>query len=317
MKKIIVTIVALLCISAYSCNSADVSVHSEESKAYTYLVAGLDDAAENTDVLFLLSYTPRSNAVSVLQIPRDTLAEYKGSFGKINRIVPMLLAGGASRSDAMRELKLYLEENLGVSVDGFITLDTDTFRRAVDLIGGVDIISDRDITVTDEKGTALFSIKRGDVLHLDGNMAEAFVRYRKGYSTGDLGRIDAQKLFLRALFQKVKGSLGVDEAIRLSALLIREVDTDVSPLTVIKLLRESRENIGDMTVSFATLPGEAISIDNTSFYVINRKNAAEILKTHFGATKIFDPKRVFVSEENDAARNVYYDENADYKIFEG
>ena len=55
MKKIIVTIVALLCISAYSCNSADVSVHSEESKAYTYLVAGLDDAAENTDVLLVIA----------------------------------------------------------------------------------------------------------------------------------------------------------------------------------------------------------------------------------------------------------------------
>ena len=37
----------------------------------------------------------------------------------------------------------------------------------------------------------------------NGNTAVQFLRYRSGYVTGDLGRIDAQKLFLNAFAKRI------------------------------------------------------------------------------------------------------------------
>ena len=151
MKKIIVTIVALLCISAYSCNSADVSVHSEESKAYTYLVAGLDDASGNTDVLLLLRY--REGVLSVVQIPRDTYCDTGLSQNKINQIYAASVSAGMTEQGALSRLRDTVSEVMGCRIDGYIAVTTSGLSRVIDRIGGVEVTLYESLTLDDGERT--------------------------------------------------------------------------------------------------------------------------------------------------------------------
>ena len=78
---------------------------------------------------------------------------------------------------------------------------------------------------------------------------------------------------------------------------------------------KNRKRLDDIGIRFVTVPGEAAMIDGVSFYIFNRKNAAEILKRDFYITdKGFDPERVFTREDNLTAKNIYNDEMAKYKF---
>ena len=52
---------------------------------YLYLIAGFDDAAENTDVLFTIGYEKSTNTTKIAQIPRDTYVNFGASQNKINQ----------------------------------------------------------------------------------------------------------------------------------------------------------------------------------------------------------------------------------------
>ena len=316
MKKILALALAFICIFSVACRKDDLTADGSPKTIYTYLVAGLDNAAYNTDVLFLLSYDLEENKATVLQIPRDTYCRYKGTEGKINRIFPSLISQGNNRKEAMSALNSYVEGAFGIDTDGYVCFDTDTFRKVVDLVGGIDISLDKELVIYDEHGKECFVLDKG-VTHMDGEMSERFVRFRKGYATGDLGRIDAQKLFIDAFIKSVKSNVGIDEAIRIAFTLASELVTDVGPYKALDMLVKNRDKFDDTTFRYVTLPGEATIYNGKSFYVLNRKNTAEILSNTFGSKMIsFDEDRIFTSEGVSQFDNIYHDENSGYKIYE-
>ncbi len=316
MKRFLTSILVFVCIFSISCRRSDLAADNAPKTVYTYLVAGLDDAADNTDVLFLLAYDSEENRATVLQIPRDTFCRYNGTEGKINRIFPSLIAEGKSRKEAMRSLNSYVEQTFGVNTDGYVCFDTDTFRKVVDLIGGIDISLDEELTIYDEHGEKCFEIKKG-VTHLDGEMAEQFVRFRKGYATGDLGRIDAQKLFIDAFIKSAKSNVGIDEAIKIAFTLATELSTDIGPCEIVDLMTKNRDKLDETSFRYVTLPGEATMYNGKSFYVLNRKNAAEILSNAFKrSADAFDKDKNFTSDGVVQFDNIYYDDNSSYKIYE-
>ena len=314
MKKLFFVILLLLLSFSVACRQKDDVPSVADRGICTYLVAGLDETSANTDVLFLLSYNRLEEEVTVLQIPRDTFSRYKNTEGKINRIVPTLLTEGVARNEAMRELSRYIEDNFSIDIDGYVFFDTDGFRRVVDAVGGVDIISEREISITDERGIEQFTVARGKT-HLDVKTAETFVRFRRGYVTGDLGRINAQKLFLDAFLRRVK-AIGVDSAARLAVTLASEIHTDLSICDVLQLFADNRGALENLNAKYITLPGEAIIVDGTSFYILNRKYTAEILSENFGAcSDKFDVNGNFTSNDKQSVKNIYFDEDTKYKYY--
>ena len=250
---------------------------SEKSagERYTVLVSGKDVASGLCDVIMLVSIDPSNNKINVLQIPRDTYAEYADkSYNKLNGAMSAL-----GSADAFRK---YLSGVLGVNIDATLTLDTSAFRAVVDALGGVEVELDEPLYYSDPTQKLYIDLPAGRQT-LDGKGAEMLVRYRSGYGRGDIDRLDVQKSFLASLFESFKDRINKDNAYGVASELIERVQTDI-PLTlgvalVIEALAAESED-----VCFFTLPGEAIvsKKSGASYYVMSAPSTQRLLCEYFG-----------------------------------
>lgn len=225
------------------------TVQGKERDTFRILVAGSDATSGLCDVLMLVSIDRSTGEVFVLQIPRDTYAKYtEKSYRKLN--------GAYAELGGMTGLSEFLSSALGVQIDRTLHLSPSAFRTIVDALGGVEIELPRDLDYEDPAQGLSIHLRAGKQT-LNGAEAEQFVRYRAGYAQGDLDRLDAQKIFLSALFTKLSG-LGTFEATRLAMSLRGEVDGNFDAADILSLSRELL-SISSERVFFVTAPGAAVT----------------------------------------------------------
>ncbi len=317
MKKIscIFLLVILLPAVLVSCSpkTKDASGQCKQDK-YVYLVVGFDEAAENTDVIFTMSYDAKANTAYVAQIPRDTYYKFGGGQNKINQLYATLVAEGKSPKEALRVTSEKIAELFGTKFDGFIGVTVDTFKNVVDSIGGLDIELHDDMTFyLDEE--APIELKKGKN-HIDGERAESFVRFRSGYAMGDLGRIDAQKMFLNALFWKLSDGVSLPLMFKLANVFQNKIITNVKLLDILTLYIDATNSKQEKKVCYVTVPGEpVVNGRGVSFYVLNRKSAAEIAKKYMYASEVFDYKLLCKNIDEPGFALVYDDNIIGYREY--
>ena len=276
-----------------------------------FLVLGKDEASGLYDVIMLVSYNATKNEIGVVQIPRDTYAEFtESSYKKLNGAVAAL--GGE------RELCEFLSNALSVKIDHYISLDLFSLGEIVDVLGGVEVDVPFDMDYEDPAQKLSIHLKKGKNI-LDGEAARKFVRYRSGYLEGDLGRMDAQKLFLAALVKKLKSDLSVFEIGAIVAAVSDNIKMNIPMTSVIPLAKQLMA-IPAENVRFVTLAGEGAVAKSSgaSYYVISRPSSIEILNLLLGASvteESFDRERVFLNERYGSFGDIY-NSYAEYKIFD-
>ena len=196
------------------------AVDASSEASAVLLLAGLDDAAENADALMLVSVWEARRSMAVMQIPRDTYFEADG-VDKLNGVYASRRYAGDSEDEALSALSSAVSETFGVALDGTVAFRASALVAAVDALGGVRVQLPEALVLED------FRYEKGEHL-LSGAEAEAFVRYRKGYATGDLGRVEAQKLFLSAFLRAVREQADVASLFRLLLSMRSAVITDLS-----------------------------------------------------------------------------------------
>ena len=266
---------------------------------FCLLVLGKDRVSGLTDVMMLVSFDIKDGRICVMQIPRDTYAEYgELKHSKLNSAMAVL--GGE------RALCDYLSSALGVPVDGYLSMELEGFRNVVDAVGGVEIELDSTLYYNDPEQDLQIYLKKGRQL-LDGEKAEMLVRYRSGYLRGDLDRLDMQKKFLAALFARLKDTVNSSNAYALAEAVLPHVTTDVSlPLAVALGLEALR--VDSSSLVMLTLPGEDIVSPKTgaSYYVMSREPAKRIIENFFAKEETnIDPQRLFEHPEYDGFRAIY------------
>ena len=272
---------------------------------YTYLVLGKDRASGLTDVIMLFSVDIGDSTAAVVQIPRDTYARYSESgYRKLNGALSSLGASGLCR---------FIEENMGVDIDGYFIFDLDTVVKAVDMLGGVEINIPDDLYYRDEAQGLDISLEKG-LQRLDGEAAEKFVRYRFGYLRGDLGRIDAQKLFISALVKEIKTSLTPARAIKIASALLGDIKTNVK-LSEISRLTFSLFDMNENDILLVTLAGKDLRSEQSGswYYVLSKSSAESILYEVLNAEGEFDKNGVFRNPANQGFERIYFSK-ADYDI---
>ena len=271
-----------------------------QDKITRFLVLGCDHSKRLTDSILLVAINETRAEARILQIPRDTYAEYtKGSYKKLNGAMQTLGALG---------MKHFLSQALGVKIDYFVTLKLDFFKALVDAVGGVEIEIDRDMDYSDPSQGLKIHLKAGKTL-LDGETAEQFVRYRSGYVNADLGRLDAQKKFLGA-FAKRCQAITFSQLLRVTGLALTGVQTDIDLPAAIRTVGILRRADAD-NIPMATLDGQAVKGNSGAwYYVIRRASAVRMIAYYLNWENdpsgiSFDPSMVFDREENTEFHQIY------------
>lgn len=176
------------------------------------LLLGVDRRADggdqNSDVMILAHIDLAEETVSAVSIPRDLVVTIPGvGEGKINGAYN---AGVLEHPDdpaaGVAKLRDTIEQEFGITVDGYVLVDFAGFTQAVDAIGGIEIdvpaaIVDNEYPTADY-GTITVTFSPG-IQQMDGERALQYVRTR--HADSDDARRERQFQVLMALFTKASG----------------------------------------------------------------------------------------------------------------
>ena len=218
---------------------------------YTILVSGVDDDNGGSDTNILMAVDTVNGYVYGASIPRDSKAIIGGKAHKINY---------AYNKGGTELLASTVSEQLGIPVDYTVSVDLKGFTALVDAIGGVDFEVPINMDYDDPIQGLSIHFKKG-MQHLSGADALRVVRFRHnndgtGYGSEDLGRMQTQQKFLKAVAKKMFSFENLMSNPRKYAEIFGQyVDTDLS-VTDLAWFGMQVLGMGVDKIDFSTLPNE-------------------------------------------------------------
>lgn len=224
-----------------------------------------------TDTIMLCKINSKTGKVDLLSIPRDSRVKVREEFTKVNHAHAY---GGI-------ELTLKtLRDFLGLDIDYYAEVNFDAVKNIVDGMGGVNYNVPNGVKI-DEDNT---HIKPG-MNKMNGEDVLWYLRTRKIYENADLGRVNAQQQFLKAMVNEmVKKS----ESISMTSLVeayFKDVKTNL-PMATILDITSKISNFSSDKFSTYTVPGTPMMIDGVSYYIPDYEKTWEIVDKVFSKYKL-------------------------------
>ena len=160
-----------------------------------------------TDVILLVNFQPKHNAVTLLSIPRTTVTYIPGwQMEKVNKAFyhgeESYYPGGGPQ--LVMDTLLY---NFGIEVDRYMLVDFGQFEQIVDTLGGLEVpvvcpytdyrLKSPDLNPEVEENWGLYTVPAG-VQEMDGELALWYARSR--LKSNDFDRNRRQQEIIRALY---------------------------------------------------------------------------------------------------------------------
>lgn len=241
----------------------------------TVMIMGVDERDDDvgrSDTLMVATVDPKKKQVSLLSIPRDTRALLKGSYDKIN---------SAYAYGGWKLTRDVVEDLLDTPIDHYVLINTRSFPRIIDAIGGIDLYVESRMYYVDEwddavPGGLVIDLYPG-MQHMDGVTAMSYVRYRD--EEGDIGRIERQQRFMRAVMEQVTSPAIVTKLPNVIRECMGAVETDLSFRQLLELAGSLKEAQGN-GLRAAMLPGRPVYIDEVSYWIPDLMET----RTHMAST---------------------------------
>jgi len=264
----------------YSVDSEDTDDVSSFSERVNVLIVGVDAKdpksakKARTDTMMVATFDPETPKLDIISIPRDTRTIIRGykSQDKINHAH---VYGGIELS--MKTVK----DLLGVPIHYYVRIDYNALGKIVDDLGGVEIYVPMDMKYSDPYSDPPLKInlKKGQQV-LDGDKAMQFVRYRKGYEDQDLGRINAQHEFLKAVADKLLAPQTILKLPKLAKTFSTYVETDM-PLSTMAGYALKATKLKKDDIQMTTIPGESKYISGVSYFISDKDKLEEMIQEIF------------------------------------
>lgn len=221
------------------------SHYERKPQFWTILLSGADDGNGKSDTNILVSLDVENGQVFGVSIARDTKAFIQGKNRKLNA------AYGLGGVELLADT---ISDQLGIPVDYTVLVDLKAFQALVDTIGGVDFYIPVDMHYEDPYQNLSIHFSKG-MRHLSGEEALKVVRCRSAYASQDIGRMQTQQDFLKAVAKQLMTPEIALKLPDLCGIFINYVETDLNAGNLAWLGGEVL-NMGMDNIGFATLPGE-------------------------------------------------------------
>lgn len=239
-----------------------------KSKRVNVLVLGDNDGL--TDTIMLASYDLKNQRLDVISVPRDTYYPrdgYKGAAQKkINAIYGSEGAVGTAR--AVSDLLM------GMPINYYAVIEFSDVEKIVDEIGGVPMNIEFTMKYDDPYDTPPLHIyiPEGEQV-LDGEHAVQFLRYRKGYAEGDIGRVKAQQTFIKSAVKQAIGPNLVG-AVKMG---LKEIDSDITLGMATKIATKAM-GLDAENMNTYMAPGSAKTVDGASYWFVNSAEVGTMIE---------------------------------------
>lgn len=219
---------------------------------------------DQTDTMMLISVNPKTDQASVLSIPRDSMVHIPG-YG-LQKINDANFIGGPKLA-----VKL-VEQTLHVPVNYYMETTIFNFAKIVNDIGGLTVYVPYQMNYGNAKGKFSYlniHLSKG-WHHLNGYQVLEFVRFRNT-ALGDIGRIQQQQYVMGLIAKKVLSPAHITtlpELISTASKMITHTNLSTMQLLELGLLAR---HIHLSQVRYATLPGEAVTINHIDYWQLNQR----------------------------------------------
>ena len=237
----------------------EVPEETRNMSKFTFLIFGLDEYG-NTDVIMVAAFDEIESTLDVVSIPRDTLVNVSWNLKKANSIQPTMRNRHRNHDDAesaaMQATIEQFRSILGFDVDFWVTLNMRAFVSLVNAVGPI-----------------LFNVPRGiegvpsGNQRLNGQQALQVVRQRALYSNADIGRVNTQQNFLKAVANTILANRGNVNPVDMANVFIGNVKTDIQLNHLVWLGREFLK-MNSESVNFTMMPGAMDSARGQSYITI-------------------------------------------------
>ncbi len=250
----------------------------------TCLFLGVNGAL--TDFIMLGKYDPNTREVFAISIPRDTYVENSWDH-KINSVY----AKGYNPQNTIDEV----EKITGVKADYYVVFKTKALREIVNAVDGVYVTVPFNMNYDDPYQDLYIHLKKG-YQKLNGKQAEQFVRYRSGYANADLGRINTQQEFIKAMIKRCLEPQNLLKAKQLIQIGLDNVDTDVTPEIIAKYIDDAIAFKEDR-VHMMVLPGEPGYVNKISYFMYDKEKTKEIMDEMFKLETSIEEVQEYLEQE--------------------
>lgn len=227
------------------------------SQIINILLIGQDrregEGRARSDAMILCTINKSAKTLTLTSFLRDMYVQIPGY--QDDRINSSYAIGG------MKLLDKCLEKNFGIIVDGNVEVDFGSFKKAIDLVGGVDI----ELTSAEANymNTANWEEELGKTFtagmnHMNGTQALAYSRIRAIDS--DFGRTSRQRTVINTLVEKAKG-LSLGEMNSLLKAILPTLTTDMTNSQILGYAADILPMIGDLEVTDQRIPADGAYSD--------------------------------------------------------
>ncbi len=246
---------------------------------YLILLVGVDKNGDDdnntdftrTDTIMLLKANTKTGKMDLMSIPRDSRIKIRDKFDKVNHAHAF---GGIELT--MQTLRSFL----GLDIDYYVQIDYQALINIIDALGGVDYDVPEGINI--DKGKV--QIQPGEN-HLDGNEVMWYLRTRNIYNNGDIGRVNTQQGFVKAMVDElVKKSKNMNLMTFISNYL-KYVKTNL-PMGIIMDLAANVNNFSSDKMDTHIVPGMEQSMNGVSYYIPDYEKTWQIVDEVFANFKL-------------------------------
>lgn len=217
---------------------------------FTIYISGIDSYGDisirsRSDVNMLVTINPNNYEILLTSIPRDYYVKLHDKEGYKDKLTHAGFYG-------VDESVLTIEDLLDIDIDYYIKVNFSTLTNVVDILGGIDVYSDKSFVPYNYKH---LYIQKG-VNHMDGEMALAFARERYAYLEGDRHRVQNQQDIITAIIKKVTSSTEIlTKYTTLLDELSNSFETNIATSDITSLIKMQLDKMPSWTIKKYSLNG--------------------------------------------------------------